>query len=374
MEKRKIKFVLVGGHLTPALAVIEEIKKREELEVIFIGRKHAVAGFSSVEEEVVREKEIPFFYLETGKIEHRLTWKILFSSLKILNGFFQAFRILRKENPQLIVSFGGYLSVPVIFAGWLLKIPSITHEQTPLMGLANRFNSFFVKKIAISWQKTKNLSFSKKAVYTGNPLREEFFHPQDKYFKLLKIDSRCPTIFVTGGNIGSQTINRLIASVLRKILVKYNVFHQCGHATGDYQKLVKLERNLPKLLASRYQVKKYLNTGEYVSVLKNSSLVICRAGGNTISELAYFGKPAILVPLPFSRGGEQFENASVLVKAGLAIIIEQKDLSSGKLILEIERVMASLDKFIFAGGETKKLVKGNSASKIVDLALDLVSS
>lgn len=367
------KIVITGGHLTPALAVIEMLKKKGGWEILFVGRKYAIEEKKalSMEEEMVVEKKVAFYALDAGKLPKKFNRFSFLALFKVPLGFWQAFWLLKKLRPDVVLSFGGYLSVPVVFAGWLLQIPAITHEQTTTIGLASRLNSHLVEKIAISWPETAQFLPKEKVVLTGNPLRSEFFCGQEKTWKILKFDPRRPTIFITGGNIGSRVINQTVAQTLDQLLAKYNLFHQCGHAAEDYEALLAKERSMLSEKAKCYHLKKYLNSQEMAAIMKGASLIIARAGANTVTEIAYLGKPALFIPIPWSRANEQTKNAQMLVKTGTAKILSQDKLTPQTLLKEINQMMDELSQYKKKASQAQKLVRVDAAERIVALVESL---
>jgi len=364
------KVVITGGHLTPALAVIEELKKRK-WEIIFIGRKHAAEGDKtpSVESEIIPKMGIPFFPLDAGRVQRRFTRWTIPALLRIPVGFFQAFLYLLRLRPTVVLSFGGYVSVPVVFSAWLLKVPAVTHEQTTVKGLATKFNSFFAKKIAVSWKPNLDDFPQDRVVFTGNPIRKEVFSFSKKIWKDLNFEEKLPLFFITGGNQGSHTINVVLGEIIPKLIKIANVFHQCGYlnAFADFEKLEEIRNKLPNRLKSRYRVRKYLTGEEMGTLLYKADLVVSRAGANTITELAALGKPCILIPLPWLYQNEQEKNARMLEKAGIAEVLLQRDFSGGSLLELIKKMLKNLSSYQKNAFRAKKLVNLNAAEKIADL-------
>src|SRR3990167_8297717 len=168
------KIVVCGGHLTPALALIEQFAKDKNYKILFFGRKYTAEGSKnlSAEYRLITKKKIRFFSIISGRLQRKFTRYTIFSLLKIPIGLLQSFILLLFERPGLIISFGGYLSVPVVFCGWLLGIDSIAHEQSLIPGLATKINSLFVKKIFLSHSATKNYFESGKTELIGNLIRK----------------------------------------------------------------------------------------------------------------------------------------------------------------------------------------------------------
>lgn len=368
--KKKRRLIITGGHLTPALAVIEELNQRGGWQIFFLGRQYASEREKtpSVESQIIPDRGIRFAPIVTGRFPRHLNRYAFFSTLKIPLGFVQALFHLVRFRPHLILSFGGYVSVPVVLAGWFLGIPSLTHEQTTVRGMATKINSLFAKKIAVSWPQTLADFPAQKTVLTGNPIRKENFQVDKKIWRILKFPPGRPLIFITGGNQGAHVINLAVEAALPRLLKLANVFHQCGHlqAEGDFERLEKARQKLPPQLRKSYHLKKYLNGEEMGTLFHQADLVVCRAGANTLSEIAALGKPALFIPLPWLYQDEQLRNAQMLAKLGAAAILRQRDLSGKTLSQRVAAMMENLRQYQKAAPRMKRLVKLNAAEKIVD--------
>lgn len=314
-----MKIVITGGHLTPAMAVIEELKGHE---VVYIGRKYALEGDKalSLEYQTITSKNIPFISITAGRFQRKFTIHTIPSLLKLPIGFFQSLLILKKEKPNVILGFGGYVSLPIIFAAALFRIPVVIHEQTLAAGLANKIASRFARKICVSWDSSIKFFPQKKIVLTGNPIRREIT-------QISKTDTENskPLIYITGGSLGSHAINLLVQACLGKLLENYDVIHQTGDAKefNDFERLEELKSNVGY---KNYIVKKFLSAKEVADILSAADLVVTRAGMNTISELIFLNKPCFLIPLP--QGFEQTQNALFMKKLNLAEVGFQNVLST----------------------------------------------
>ncbi|OGF99280.1 hypothetical protein A2Y99_01185, partial [Candidatus Gottesmanbacteria bacterium RBG_13_37_7] len=320
----KINIVICGGHLSPALAVIEVLQKRKEYRLFYIGRKSALEGQSdfSLEYQTITAKGIKFLGIQTGRFQRHLSlWKILLM-IKMPIGIFQSLYLMLRIRPRLILSFGSYVALPVCFIAWILGIPIITHEQTLILGLSNRFISRMANVLCISFSGTKYVPKGVKTIVTGLPVRKSFFYPKKN--DLLDFgNKRLPLIYITGGSTGSQSINSIVSMIMNQLTEKYRVLHQCGSADSDRDyKVLHFRRNLlPEKNKFNYLVVKHINIDLIGIILQNSNLVISRSGANTVAEIALTGVPAILIPLPWSANQEQEYNARMLAVAGLAKII-----------------------------------------------------
>lgn len=350
-----MKIVLVGGHHTGALPIISELRKRDpSIEMFWIGHKN-----HTLEYKEIKELGIKFYNLHAGKIYRTINPIRL---LKVPVGFFQALGILLKLKPNVILSFGGYIAAPVVLAGWFLRIPSLTHEQTVVAGYANRFISKFVNKILVSWKESEKYFPIKKTKYVGLPLRESIFNSSSNNFKT---NLELPTVYITGGKTGAHKINDAVLGNIEALLNICNVIHQCGDSSvyRDYEKLKEKYESIKT--AGRYHLRKFIFADEIGEVFKKANLVVGRSGAHMISELLALEKPAVLIPIPWVSHNEQRENAKILYKVGLGRILEEKDLNPTTLVNTIKMAIVSLHKMKVRDSTKIKTLK-NSRELIVD--------
>jgi UDP-N-acetylglucosamine--N-acetylmuramyl-(pentapeptide) pyrophosphoryl-undecaprenol N-acetylglucosamine transferase len=205
----------------------------------------------------------------------------------------------------------------VAVAAWIGRIPVITHEQTMVAGLTNRMISRIAKRVCVTFPETLAQFPKGKAVITGLPMRDGLFTPPKKSPFTLDMH-QYPLMYITGGGTGAQSLNRLLFPILPELLKKYTIVHQVGDAS-----LVEAQ----KIRSERYIAASYFPLTTVSWILAHASLVIGRAGANTVMELAALGKVAIFVPLPWSGGGEQEKNAGWLVSRGGGVVLHQGELT-----------------------------------------------
>ncbi len=328
-----MKILLTGAHFTPAVATIEELKKMDpDAKIVYVGRKATLEGDKtpSVESKVLPSLGVKFIPIITGRLQRHFNIYTIISLLKIPIGFLQAFFIVLKEQPDVILSFGGYVAVPTVIIGWLFSVPVIIHEQTLVSGLANKIAAVFADKIALSFK--EHPSFSKdKTILTGNPIRRVII----KKNKLSNSTGDLPRILIMGGNQGSHAINLAVEGVLDKLLKIVDITHVTGNNKfHDFERLKEKQND-------KYTVKQWIeNLGE---VLAESDLVICRAGINTLVELAVLEKRALVIPIPYLYQNEQNKNAKYFENLNLVKILPQSKLSGTTLLYNIKEMLADKD-------------------------------
>ena len=360
MRKDNQTIVITGGHHNSALVLARRLRKKG-LNIIWIGHRYSMWGDTALSAEYreVASEGIKFIELRAGKFYR--TYHPL-KLIRIPLGFFQALWILLKIHPQGVVSFGGYLAVPVVIAAWILGIPVITHEQTAISGYANRLIGFFSRKIAVSWPSSLAYYPPGKTLLTGLPLRPEITAAKADRLKNLSgiKSSKIKTVLVTGGKQGSHAINNCIFSSLPDLLHRYNIIHQTGSSTifNDFKTAQKIRKDLTLEQQSKYLVYDYISSENLRTILSQVSLVISRAGAHIIYELAYLGIPAVLIPIPQSSHSEQNANARILISSGQAVLLEQKDLSPESLSRKLDEALTlSPEPIVLETGSEDKLEK-----------------
>jgi UDP-N-acetylglucosamine--N-acetylmuramyl-(pentapeptide) pyrophosphoryl-undecaprenol N-acetylglucosamine transferase len=303
---------------------------------------------------------INFYSINCGKLDRRWLPNTFKGIPQTTKSLFESIRLIKKIKPDIIVSFGGYVSVPVIIAGFFKKIPSITHEQTLTNSLTTKINSFFVNKVALSFdnKNQKNKLPKNKIVITGNLLRQELFQPQNSKTgdQLQKIKTKI--IFITAGNQGSHTINIVIKKILPK-LKNYFIIHQTGK--NDLDSFKKLEKKY-----SNYKAFDYLQANDISHIFNKSKLIISRSGANTSQEIVALNKKSILIPLRVSQQNEQLLNA-LWVRNKLhqnTEVIEEKNLNENSLLKTINKIISIKN--------NNKTIKKYNNQKLLNLINEII--
>lgn len=366
----KTNIVICGGHLSPAMATVERLQKRKTYQVCYIGRKYALEGDKaySLEYKTIRKLHLPFYVLNSGRLQRFFSRYTFISLLKFPLSVVWAFIILRKIRPKIILSFGSYVALPVGLAGWFLRIPIISHEQTHVLGLTNRILSKFAKVLCLSWPGTKYVTADMNTVVTGIPLRN--FKLSSKISDLINFgDTKLPLIYVTGGSLGAHVLNDTVGEILPNLTSSYRLIHQTGISDNekDFSKLLYLKNSLPQKLQRNYKLIKQIAPSQTFDILNSSSLVVGRAGANTVAEVQYAGKPAIFIPLPWSADNEQEINAKRLADYGSAILIKQSQLTGGLLLEKISSTMGSIENYGRIAQSAKRQLKTDAAEKLAKM-------
>ena len=331
-----MKILLCGGHPNPALAVIEYLQKQKsDNQLIYVGRKyHYFEKTVTFEYQEIISKKIPFIDLNTGRMPQDISLTSLANIFLTIIGFIKSLFIVIRERPDIILSFGGYIAFPLSLVGYLLGISVYTHEQTIAPGITNKIIGRLSAKIFIAFEESRKYFDSNKTILVGNFVREAILDSLQRRQSLGSSQDK-PTILVIGGSLGSHSINLIIEKIINELTQKYFVIHQIGNLKkyGDWQRLSALKNKY-------YLPVSHLSSKTIAQYYHQSDLVICRAGANTITELAVLKKPAILIPLPWSAYDEQLRHAQLLKTAGSVEIFDQKQ-DPGKILPLIEKVIAN---------------------------------
>lgn len=326
-----------GGHFYPLIAVAEAIRERDqgegqESDLFYIGPDpYNQAALDTV--------GVKFVYCPAGK--RRLYWSILnyLDSFKIITGVFVAFFKLLFIYPDAVMSKGGYTSVPVVLAAWLLRVPIVIHESDAIPGRANLFAAKFARYVTLAYADTLPAFPAGKTIAVGMPIRRAFFQAPSNPFGVLGIPADRPVILVTGGSTGAQRINDFILASLARLLPNYTVVHQVGDVNVDTVTADATSLFTDRSTLDRYFVFGHLDQERFAAALAAASLVITRAGSTTLFEIALKRKLAIIIPIPEDVSRDQRTNAYAFARETGAIVIEEQNLSDDLLVSEIDRVL-----------------------------------
>ncbi len=358
-----------GGHVSPALATIEVLRRRAPLDLLWIGTS------DGVECRAATERGIPFRAIQAGKLRRYFSVENAIDLGRIPVGVAQAAVALRRFRPDVVFGTGGFVSVPTVVAAALLRYPVLIHEQTAQFGLANRLNLRFARVVALPYEASRAYlpPTSQRVVVTGNPVRADLLQgDRGEGARLLGFDPDTPTIYATGGARGAHVINEAIGALLPDLLHRYQLVHQCGPNAnnGDYARLSALAAGWPPELRTRYTLREFVGA-ELPHVYALASLVIGRAGAGTVAELAALGKPAILIPLPGTGGDEQTKNARLLANVGAAVHLPEHALTAHDLEEIVDRLFELPGELPRMGTAARTQARPDAAELLADELLRL---
>ncbi|MBT3249978.1 MAG: UDP-N-acetylglucosamine--N-acetylmuramyl-(pentapeptide) pyrophosphoryl-undecaprenol N-acetylglucosamine transferase [Candidatus Pacebacteria bacterium] len=340
-----MKILISGGHLTPALSLIDFINKNHQKdEVVFVGRKYSQNELKQLAQEKneVEKRQIKFIHLSAAKTVNKksLLHKFYFPFL-FVKSVAAALTIFKQEKPNIFVSFGGYMAIPLAIAAKLTGTKIFTHEQTHAVGLANQFIAKFADEVAISYPSSKKYFPKTQTHLTGNPIRSSLLDLNSAQPKWISQDKIKPILLITGGSQGSQAINKVIQSSIHKLTEYWTVIHLCGSSNlkSNYRlELEKIKNELPSEQQQYYFIKEWANGSEMSWIYNHTHSAISRAGANTVMELTIKNIPTIFIPLPNSHHHEQLKNAQELSEKNAALIIDQKQLTTETLLNNLSKL------------------------------------
>jgi len=324
-----------GGHLTPLVAVADELRKKigPELKLLYIG------SGAQMEKQIMSERNIPIKSVLSGKMRRYSSFKNIIDFFKIPIGFFQSLWILLWFTPDAIFSKGGYVAVPIVLAAWLYRIPIMIHESDSAPGIANQFLSKFADRVAVAYPSAEQYFPKEKTALVGNPIRFEVTEGDPVILRQqLGFTQSRKTILILGGSQGSQAINDAIVKILPQLLQQYQIIHQTGQEHFD--NVVK-EAAILGIKSGRggYYAAPFMNANQLRDAFALCDLVISRAGATFITEIAANGKPAIMVPISSSANDHQKMNAYALARIGAALVLEESNLGEHILIEKIKIIL-----------------------------------
>jgi UDP-N-acetylglucosamine--N-acetylmuramyl-(pentapeptide) pyrophosphoryl-undecaprenol N-acetylglucosamine transferase len=349
--------------------VVDELRQRGALaELIWLGSS------DGMERRAAEDAGIQFVAIPTGKLRRYLSVRNLTDAARIPLGVLAARRALAAFRPDVILSTGGFVSVPAVVAARGIA-PVLTHEQTAILGLANRINARFADVLAVSHNQTALLAkpLHHRVVVTGNPIRVGLTAgDRSRGLQRLGFEAATPVVYVTGGARGASPINQRIAALLPGILDRAQIVHQTGpsSANADASNLSETRESLPKAIRHRYHIVEFLGD-ELADIYASADLVVGRAGAGTIAELAYVGRPAILLPLPGARGDEQALNARILGDVGAAVVIAQQDATPERLRAEILALLDDPKRRARMANAARTVARPEAATRLADELLSL---
>jgi UDP-N-acetylglucosamine--N-acetylmuramyl-(pentapeptide) pyrophosphoryl-undecaprenol N-acetylglucosamine transferase len=358
-----------GGHTTPLIAVVREIKKisiekgQPIPEFLYLGPN----GFSK---ELLEKENIKTKIVLAGKLRRYFSFLNFLDSIKLPIGVIQAIWHIFVFMPDVVFSKGGYGSVPGVLASRFFHIPVILHESDTIPGIANKFLSGFANRIAISFAMSTKFFPQNKTALTGNPIRENIARGTIELAKsAFGLNSNKPVIFIFGGSQGAQPINELILQILPDFLEKYELIWQTG--ITNYEEIIKKTKEILKPMPDNCHIAAFMDENLISGAFAASTLVVSRAGASNIFEIAACAKPSILIPLPNSASDHQRENAFEYAKTGGAIVIEQTNLTPHLFLNEISKLMENSELLQKMAADAKSFAMPDASRKIAEEILKL---
>ncbi len=357
-----IKIILsgggTGGSVSPLLAIAQEIRKvRPETDFLFVGTKKGIPEKTMIK---------PFPYIKyqsisSGKLRRYFSLYNLTDLFLILRGFIQSFFVILKFKPQAMLSAGAFVSVPLAWVAWILRVPVFIHQQDIRPGLANRLMAKVSKKNTISFKKSFENFSSSKTILTGNPVSPKILTgDREKAIEKFKLKPNLPCLLVMGGGTGAREINQSIEKIIPD-LVK---FCQIVHLTG-------FQKKLGKFIHNHYHQFEFLDQEDLANIYLRADLVVSRAGLGSLTELSVLKKPAIIIPIPDSH---QEDNANYFAEQKAIVLLKDKKINPRNLLIKIRELILDNEQRALLSLNISKLASTEASKTISKVILDNIST
>ena len=353
------RIVLTGGgtagHVTPNIALLPKLRE--------LGYDvHYIGSYNRIEKTLMEGCQVPYYGISSGKLRRYFDLKNFSDPFKVLKGFSEASKLLKKLKPDVVFSKGGFVSVPVVIAAARQRIPVVIHESDMTPGLANKLSIPAASKVCCNFPETLNHLPKEKAVLSGSPIREELLTgDRKKALQFTGLTGEKPVLLIIGGSLGSVVVNEAVRSILPKLLKKFEIIHLCGKG--------KLDQTLTAM--NGYVQYEYISE-ELKDLFALSDIVISRAGANSICEFLALRKPALLIPLSAAASrGDQILNAHSFEKQGFAAVLEEEQLNGESLEEALTSLWENRDAYVDAMAASKV---GNPIETIIGLLEELAAN
>ena len=340
-----------AGHVTPNLALLPALRE-EDFEIHYIG------SYNGIERRLIEAASIPYDGISSGKLRRYFDLKNFSDPLRVLKGYFEARKLMKKYKPDIVFSKGGFVAVPVVLAAKHYKVPVIIHESDMTPGLANKICIPAASKVCCNFPETLKYLPEDKAVLTGSPIREELLHG-DRLAGLqyAHLSADLPVILIIGGSLGSVTVNQAVRGILTQLLKTYQVIHICGKGNLD-----------ESLIGTEGYVQYEYVDAPLKHLFAAADVVISRAGANSICELLALRKPNLLIPLSAAASrGDQILNADSFARQGFSKVLKEEDLSDKALSTAVFDLYKNRETYINA-------MEKSSLSNAVETITSLIES
>lgn len=348
-----------GGHIYPALAIGEEIKKQDkEADILYVGKK------DSLEEELANKYNFEFKGIDiSGLPRKKLNKDTVITFFNLMKGLRECNKIINDFKPDIVIGTGGYVCAPIVFKAQQKKIKTAVQEQNAYPGKTNKILAKKADYVFINFMEAKKYLDNENIIFTGNPIRDVFSHIDRKKSRdKLNIKDNEKFVFSFGGSGGQESTNDAILEILNnKNDLPFKLTHVTGRDHFDY--FMGKAENIPdnvEILDYTHKVYDYLSSAD---------LVIASSSAMTLAEISALGIASILIPKAYTAGNHQYYNAMSYSNMGASAVIEEKDLNGETLLKEIEKILDNDDERNKMADNSKKLASPDAVSKIVDIIL-----
>ncbi|TSC92374.1 MAG: UDP-N-acetylglucosamine--N-acetylmuramyl-(pentapeptide) pyrophosphoryl-undecaprenol N-acetylglucosamine transferase [Candidatus Berkelbacteria bacterium Licking1014_85] len=364
---KKIRIIACGGgtisHAIPTITVCQSLMAiNSKIEILYVASKNGP-------EIEYLKNNLKYTSIYCGKIYRYLTIRLIASAILNIVGFLQAFWIVLINRPKLVFAKGGYATFAIAINAKLFGIPVVIHESDSIIGLSNSIAAKFAKIILTGFPaENYEKKYHNKIVFSGIPLRNEFKSPSLPRGVNVHFSPSLKTILILGGSQGAEALTSWVAKNILRFLDDTQIIHVCGSANYEKFKYLTHDKNIVEA-RNKYILLPFVRNG-LAYIMKNSTLIVSRAGATSIAELSYLSKPAVLVPYPFASKNHQQKNGEILVKNKACILISQSDLD--EKTAEILKLLNDSDKLKDLGKNISSIMPKDSLDRIANVINDAI--
>ena len=350
------RILLTGGgtavHVTPNIALLPRLRELG-YEISYVG------SYNGIEKKLMEDLQVPYYGISSGKLRRYFDPKNFTDPFKVIKGYGEACRIIKKLSPDVLFSKGGFVSVPVVLAANRYHVPAIIHESDMTPGLANKLCIPSAKKVCCNFPETIQYLPANKAVLTGSPIRQELLKGDRLHaLRFTGLSANKPVILVMGGSMGAVAVNEALRRILPTLLKEFQIIHLCGAG--------KLDHSLGHLAG--YVQYEYIKD-ELKDLFALADIVISRAGANAICELLALKKPSLLIPLSAAASrGDQLLNAHSFEKQGFSMVLEEEKITNDALLQAIHTLYQNRTSFSSAMESSSQTDSIETIIRLIDEA------
>lgn len=354
-----------GGHIYPAIAILEEIQNRDkDAKILYVGKK------GSMEENIARKMDLDFKSIRVEGMPRKINLSFIKGCGEMSIGLGQSFKIIRQFKPDCVIGTGGFVTGPILLAASIMKKKTLIHEQNSLPGVTNRILSKFVDRVCVTYEASiRYLDKAERAIVTGNPIRQAFdkVEVSDETYESYGLKDDMKTVFVFGGSNGSDEINKALGRMINNTDdLDFQIIHATGKDKyGDFVNSIRKDADWDKLSINSYLY-------DIASAYAIADLVITSSGAISLAEISSMGLPSILIPKAYTAENHQEYNARLYKENGASDMILEKDLNDEILYDKIMNILNNEESLKLMGENAKKLANPNATDDIVDAIEDLI--
>jgi len=353
-----------GGHTSPAVAIIEELHKRDpRLLVQWVGRRGAI------EERVSGAAGVPFRSVPVEGWPRGRSLRKVWSMAKLGLGIARALVYIKRFEPQVVVGVGGYVCIPLCYAAQKLGVPVVLHEQNKRLGMANRLLAPKAARLLLSYPDTVGEYPREKAMVVGNPVRAGFMNPPGRAEARARfnLDPEAPVVLVTGGSQGARSVNAAVADAATRLEPgSAQILWMTGRADIEMGKAAAQQAGV------RVEAVPFID--DMPAACAAADLMVCRSGASSTAEIAMMGKPSILIPYPHATDNHQEQNARAFADAGAAVLLLDGECTGERLTGLIRECLGDAQRLRAMGKAASGLARPGAAEAIVEEILMLAFS